>query len=861
MAIRKNRNAVVSVVTIVIALAAGAGRGGDEAPAYLDTSLSFEARAKDLLSRLTLEEKAMVLNHRGTTVERFDIRSDQWNQCLHGVCWDRPTTMFPVSIAMGATWDPALVHEEATVISTEARAVYNLWHQQPDLRAQHKGLIYRAPVVNIERNPYWGRNEEAYSEDPYLTGRIGVAYVKGLQGDDPKYLKLVSTLKHYAVNNVEQGRQSLSATVSERMLHEYWLPHFRDCIVEGQAQSVMASYNAINGVPNNINHYLLTDVLKNQWGFEGFVVSDLGGVASMVRGHERGQMAFEDAVAKSLIAGCDFSDREFEQYIPEAVRQGLLPPERLDDAVYRVLRDRFRLGEFDPPEMVPFSQISPDVICSAEHRALALKAAQKSIVLLSNKDGFLPLNRASLKKIAVIGPHADMFTSGGYSGRADNPVTPLQGIRNRAGDGIEILHACGCGITPRAATNVDRESGFSRGASVKLDASAVGESIRFPVEVRTPGTYEIKLRYKSFGTRGIFKLTIDGAEQGRPLDMYARQESYDSVADFGTKTFDTAGVKQFAFTVVGQNRSSSGYTGHFDRIMLTGAAEANYEAERLDYTATTASGPDSIGQAAAVARDADVAILYLGTTNAIEAEGRDRRSLSLPGRQEELAKAVLAANPKTVVVLMNAGPLTVPWIKDNAPAIVEAWWGGVEGGNAIADVLFGNVNPGGRLPHTVYASESQVPSTDEYDVTKGFTYMYLKGEPLFAFGHGLSYTEFKYSNLKLSRERMAASDRLTVSVDIENSGTRAGDEVVQLYVRDVECSVTRPSKELRGFERITLGPRRKKTVTMELPGDKLAFYDENTHGFVVEPGVFEVMVGSSSADIRATARFEVLAGQ
>jgi beta-glucosidase len=826
------------------------------APAYLDTSLSFEARAKDLISRLTLEEKAMVLNHRGTTVERFNLRADQWNQCLHGVVWDRPTTMFPISVAMGATWDPMLVHETATVISDEARAVYNLWHRQPDVRAQHKGLIYRSPVINIQRNPYWGRNEEAYSEDPFLTGRIGVAYVKGLQGDDPKYLKLVSTLKHYAVNNVERDRMSLSVVVSERMLHEYWLPHFRDCIVEGQAQSVMASYNAINGVPNNINHYLLTEVLKNQWGFEGFVVSDLGGVNTMVRGHEKGQMTFEDAVAKSLIAGCDFSDREFEEYIPRAVQQGLLPQERLDDAVYRVLRDRFRLGEFDPPEMVPFSRISPDVICSAEHRALALKAAQKSIVLLTNRNGFLPLNRAGLKKIAVIGPHADMFTPGGYSGRADNPVNPLQGIRNRAGAGIEIVYARGCGITPRAATQVDRETGFSRGASVKLDASTVGEYIQFPVDIRAPGTYEIKLRYKTFSTRGIFALSIDDVGQGAPIDMYASRESYDNIASFGTKTFASAGVRQFKFTATGQNSSSSGYTGHFDQIILTGPAEVNYEAERLDYVAG-AGGGDSIAQAAAVARDADVAIVYIGTTNAIEAEGRDRTSLSLPGRQEELVKAVLAANPKTVVVLMNAGPLTIPWIEDNAPAVVAAWWGGVEGGNAIADVLFGNVNPGGRLPYTVYASESQVPSQDQYDITQGFTYMYLKGKPLFAFGHGLSYTEFKYSNARLSRERMRADETLTVSIDVENTGSRAGDEVVQLYVRDIESRVTRPTKELCGFERITLEPGRKQTVTLELPGERLAFYDEQRHAFVVEPGVFEVMVGSSSADIRATGRFEV----
>ncbi len=697
---------------------------------YLDPNQPVEVRVSDLIARLTLEEKAVLLNHRGPDLERFGIKSDKWNQCLHGVWWDRPTTMFPVSIAMAATWDPALIHEVATVISDEARAIYNGWHQDPNFKGEKKGLIYRAPVINISRNPYWGRINECYGEDPFLTGRIGVAFVRGLQGDDPRYLKLVSTLKHYAVNNVEEDRQKLSAAVSERMLHEYWLPHFRDCIIEGQAQSVMASYNAINGVPNNINKLLLTDILKEQWGFGGFVVSDLGGVNTMVKGHAGGRMSFEDAVAQSLIAGCDFSDKEFMEYIPAAVRQGLLPESRLNEALFRVLRARFRLGEFDPPERVPYSRISASVICSPAHRRLSLATAQKSIVLLSNRDNLLPLDRSKVKAIAVIGPHADRFTAGGYSGKTVDPVTPLQGIRNRAAQGTEIVFATGAQIAPP----------------------------RRPPEVP------------------------------------------------------------------------------FDR-----------EAE--------------LRRAVEVAGKADVAIVYVGTTLSIEAEGRDRTNLGLPGNQEELVKAVMQANPRTVVVLLNAGPLTIPWIKEHAPAIVEAWWAGQEGGNAIADVIFGDVNPGGRLPYTVYASENQVPPQDEYDISKGFTYMYLNGAPLFAFGHGLSYTQFKYSNLELSAKQIPAHGTVIVTVDVENTGERAGDEVVQLYVRDVECRVKRPARELRGFERVRLRPGQSKTMRFELPGEKLAFYDENTHGFVVEPGAFEVLVGSSSQDIRVTGRFHVTASQ
>jgi beta-glucosidase len=726
-------NPLLTAFVVCVAFCQVAKAQGDK-PLYLDPSQPVEKRTRDLISRLTLEEKAILLDHDGPDVARLGIRSDQWNQCLHGVCWDRPTTMFPVSIAAAATWDLRLVHQEATAISDEARAIYNLWHQQPGLPAQHKGLIYRAPVINISRNPYWGRINECFGEDPFLTGRIGVAYVKGLQGDDGKYLKLVATLKHFAVNNVEKNRQNLSASVSERMLYEYWLPHFRDCVVEGGAQSVMASYNAINGVPNNINHFLLTDILKQQWGFEGFVVSDLGGVNTMVNGHLRKKVGFEEAVAQSLNAGCDFSDKEFMDYIPAAVRGGLLTEARLDNALYRVLRDRFRLGEFDPPELVPFSGISSDVICSPEHRSLALQVARESIVLLQNKRGLLPLDRSTLKRVAVIGPHAEIFTPGGYSGKADHPVNPLHGLKNRAAPETEILYAQGCGIGVRP----ERRGGA-------------------------------------------------------------------------------------------------------DRPALNAADE-----------------PASIQEAAEIARKSDVAIVYVGTTEAIESEGRDRTSLALPGEQEKLIEAVYAANPKTIVVLLNAGPLTIPWVKDHVPAIVEAWWNGVEGGDAIADVIFGNYNPAGRLPLTVYASESQVPPQDEYDITKGFTYMYVQGPPLFAFGHGLSYTKFTYGKLKLSDRRIVPDGQITANIKVTNSGRREGDEVVQLYVREVKPCVKRPAEELRGFQRVHLKPDESTTVTLTVPGKNLAFYDETVHGFRVNPGPFEILIGAASDDIRSQAEFEVV---
>jgi beta-glucosidase len=456
----------------------------------------------------------------------------------------------------------------------------------------------------------------------------------------------------------------------------------------------------------------------------------------MVKGHLKGQVSFEQAVADSLKAGCDFSDDEFMKYIPAAARQGLLPEARLNDALYRVLRDRIRLGEFDPPELVPYSRISPSVICSPEHRALALEMARESMVLLKNQDHFLPLDKTKIKRIAVIGPHAAMFTPGAYSGKADRPVTPLQGLKNRVGTGVEIVYNKGCTIAPRS------------------------------------------------------------------------------------------------------NRRNN---------------ETNSASD------TTGDETSSIKAAAEAARQAEAAIVFAGTTEAIETEGRDRTNLALPGRQEELIEAVVAANPKTVVVLMNAGPLTIPWVKKNVPAILEAWWNGVEGGDAIADILFGDYNPAGRLPLTVYASESQVPPQDEYDVTKGFTYMYIQGEPLFAFGHGLSYTTFSYGKLDLSASRITSDGKITAAIDITNTGSCEGDEVVQLYVHELKPVVKRPAEELRGFQRVHLKPGETRTVSLTVPAEKLAFYDENIHAFRVHPGPFEILVGSASDDIRAKANLEVIA--
>jgi len=451
---------------------------------YLDPTQPIDNRVDDLISRMTLEEKATELDHKASGIPRLQIPEwGGWNQCLHGV-WakTRTTTLFPVSIAMAATWDPELVHAETTAISDEARAMYNIHERGPSTPC---GLVYRGPVINISRNPRWGRIQECYGEDPYLTGRIGVAYVKGLQGDDPKYMKIAATLKHYAVNNVEQGRLSLSATVSERMLYEYWLPHFRDCVMEGHVASMMAAYNSINGVPCIANKLLLTDIPRGQWGFDGFIVCDLTGVRHLVDGHHMTtDMAV--AVANALNAGCDYDDAEYRMNIPKAVERKLVTEDVVNRALGRVMKIGFRLGAFDPPEMVPFSKIPESVIDSPEHRELALKAARESIVLLSNKNNFLPLDKTKLKTVAVIGPAAEKPEYGNYYhyNNEQNKVTPLQGLKNRLGAGVEIRSAVGCGILPDKTDDAELAKAVETAKGADVAFVFVGTNLKVEAEDR-----------------------------------------------------------------------------------------------------------------------------------------------------------------------------------------------------------------------------------------------------------------------------------------------------------------------------------------------------------------------------------------
>ncbi len=713
----------------LFALATAAFAQTDAKPGYLDPAEPIEQRITDLLGRLTLEEKASQLNHLNTGVPRLQIPMwGGWNQTLHGVWSKEPTTLFPAAIAMGATWDPELVHTVADAMSDEARALYQAKADGP--RSKH-GLVYRSPVINISRDPRWGRIQEVFSEDPFLTGRMAVAYVTGLQGGDINHLKVAATVKHFAVNNVKTGRQHLSAEVDERNLMEYWLPHWRAAIMEAHAQSVMSSYNAINGTPDATNHYLLTDILRVKWGFDGFVTDDLGAVALLTgsrpgREREAGQRATEDpveAAAMAIKAGNDSDDTEFEVNIPLAVKRGLLTTSDVDGALRNVLRVGFRLGAFDPPESSPYSKITMSSVRSPEHLALSLQTAKESITLLSNKRNFLPLKREAVHSIAVIGPAGSTdYETGNYYGKPARKEGVAEALRELSSGKIDVRY--------------EKGAGFVEAADPALVAKAVD-----------------------------------------------------------------------------------------------------------------------------LAKKSDVVILCMGTNLQVEAEGKDRRDLNLPGAQEQLLEAVAAANPQTVLVLMNAGPLAVTWAQDHLPAILAAWYPGEAGGTAIARTLFGDDNPGGHLPYTVYANLDGVPPPNEYDVSKGYTYLYFKGLPLYPFGHGLSYTHFEYSRLSVSAKSVNSTGHIDVSFDVTNAGDRAGDDVAQLYTHQVKSNVVQPIKSLRAFKRVTLQPGETKRVSFTLPASQLAFYDVRSKDFRVEPGVFNLLIGTSAEDIRLKSALSVEAGR
>ncbi|HOA41343.1 MAG: glycoside hydrolase family 3 C-terminal domain-containing protein [Halanaerobiales bacterium] len=702
----------------------------NEIPAYKNPELTIDERVDDLVSRMTLEEKISQMLYSSSAIGRLDVHEyNWWNECLHGVARAGTATVFPQAIGMAATFSPERLFKVAAAIADEARAKYNAARRHED-RGIYKGLTFWTPNINIFRDPRWGRGQETYGEDPYLTSRLGVSFIKGLQGDDPQYMKAAACAKHFAVHSgPESERHEFDAIASPKDMRETYLPAFRDAVKEAKVEAVMGAYNRTNGEPCCASKTLMQDILRDEWGFEGHYVSDCGAILDFHEHHKITSGPVESA-ALAVNMGCDLNCGWIYEHLAEAVKQGLVSEETIDVSVKRLFRTRFKLGMFDPEDRVPFNKIPYEVNDSDEHRQLALETARESIVLLKNKDSFLPLNKDEIKTIAVIGPNADRkdVLLGNYFGLPSKYVTVLEGIQQAVNEDTRVFYAEGC---------------------------ALGE---------TPESF-----------------------WGNPP--------------------------------------------------TTGFAEALTVAEKSDVVIMCLGlSPDFEGEEGAVAESDG---------------GGDKVDLKLPGLQLELLQAISQLGKPIVLVLLNGSPVELNWPHDNVEAIVEAWYPGEEGGTAVADVIFGKYNPAGRLPITFVKSIDQLPPFRDYSM-ENRTYRYMESAPLYPFGYGLSYTSFEYSNLKVSREELSTEDNddLLVSVEVENTGKLAGDEVVQLYIKDLEASVRVPHWQLNGVQRIHLQPGEKARVEFTLTKRQFALIDEEGK-CLLEPGVFRIYVGGQQPDERS----------
>ena len=871
-------------------------------PAYRDVSVDFEMRAADLVERMTLEEKISQLGNSSAAIERLDVpRYDWWNECLHGVARAGVATVFPQAIGMAATFDRNMMNDVATVISDEARAKHHEALRKDD-HGRYKGLTFWSPNINIFRDPRWGRGQETYGEDPYLTGQMGIQFVRGLQGDDPKYLKVVATAKHYAVHNgPEPDRHSFNVVPNARDLWETYLPAFYDLIVSAKAYSVMGAYNRVDGESSCASWMLLRDILREQWKFNGYVVSDCGAIWDIYANHKIVNNG-EEAAAIGLRRGCDLDcGGVYQKRLLAAVQNGLIDEAEIDLAVYRLMLARMKLGMFDPPEIVKYAQIPSSVNDCAEHSELALKMAQKSITLLKN-DGLLPLDKKQLKTIAVVGPNADSVAAlrGNYYGTASHPVTVLDGIRRAAGPGVQVLYSQGCSLVKADPLAIDGRYLFTTDADGQDVKGLRGEYYRGkelegePVLVRidpsvamdwgrsSPTATEVSQGILS-PEQGLGEDHFSVRWTGRLVPPSSGEYKLGLMSDDGARLYIDGekivdGWSNHAMTpftvamTLEKGRSYDVRIEYYDNVKEAGIyfiwQQPGTETQN-DALAGYQVSPQTIEDV----KKADVAIFVGGLDASWEGEEMsnrtgvegfnkgDRTNITLPQIQLDTLRVLQQTGTPTVFVLMTGSAVAFDGMDATLQAIAEAWYPGQRGGDAVADVLFGDYNPAGRLPVTFYTSTDELGDFSDYNMTagKGKTYRYYQGKPLYPFGHGLSYTTFKYSNMKISRKKIKADGTLKVSVDVSNVGQRDGEEVVQLYVHDVESSRPMPLKQLRGFERISLEKGQKKTVTFSLkPIEDMRYYDGWHQQYQVEPGEFEIQVGASSSDIRLTGRVNVV---
>ena len=853
------------LIATTLALSAAAYLAGaqDTKPAYLDPSLPAEQRAADLVHRMTLPEKATQLVNQARAIPRLNIPAyDWWSESLHGVMRDG-TTEFPEPIGLGATFDAPVIHQMAEVIGIEGR----IKHAQA-VRAGHsdifEGLDFWAPNINIFRDPRWGRGQETYGEDPFLTARLGVAFVSGLQGDDPRYYRAISTPKHFAVHSgPEPTRHIADVSVSKHDELDTYLPAFRATVIEAKAGSVMCAYNSINGQPACANEFLLQDQLRGKWGFKGYVVSDCGAMIDIFKGHHF-KPTQPEASAISLQRGMDnecvdgtnkvTDDHDYKPYL-DAVKLGFLKESEIDVALTRTFTARMKLGMFDPPEMTPFTKIDEKLLDSAAHRALARRIANESMVLLKN-DGVLPLRTTNIK-IAVVGPLADQVKVllGNYNGIPSHTVSVLEGLRAEFPaatinyvPGTQFLRKDVTPV-PTAVLTADGKPGV-RASYSKLGITTANQKEKpAPLATRIEPVIDLAAAPLPKEVAGVKPLAVHWEATLTPQET-------------GEYNLGIQGTGSFRLTLDGKELTKANHDGgvepklsrvHLEKdkpyqlLVTYGEGRNNPPAVRLLWSKVDLA-PDPA--AVAAARDADVVVAVVGITSELEGEemqvneegfkGGDRTSIDLPKPEQALLEAVAATGKPLVVVLTNGSALGVNWAATHANAILEAWYPGEEGGSAVAETLSGKNNPAGRLPVTFYKDVNQLPPFESYAM-KGRTYRYFEGAPLYPFGYGLSYTTFTYSDLFIPNNPVTAGSPLMAEVTVTNTGQRAGDEVAQLYLSFPKIPGA-PLRALRAFQRVRLNAGASQRLRFELQPRDLSMVTEDGVPIVAE-GVYTVSVG------------------
>ncbi|GAB6928349.1 glycoside hydrolase family 3 protein [Paenibacillus sp. JCM 10914] len=801
---------------------------------FQNPDLPLEQRVNDLVSQFTLAEKIALMCQYQTAVPRLGVpQYKHGTEGAHGVAWLGEATVFPQNTGLACTWNPELMRSIGSVIADETRVYY-----QRD-KAMN-GLTVWAPTVDMERDPRWGRTEEAYGEDPHLTGELAAGLVQGMQGDHPFYLKTVATLKHYYGNNNEVDRGSASVSIDPRNKREYYLKAFETPFRKGGAKSMMTAYNSINGVPCNLNHEV-NDIVKDEWGMDGFVVGDAGDVLGTVMDHHY-VASYAEAVAGSVRAGIDSitDDQNISfQALRDALDQALLCESDLDRALRNTFRVRFRLGEFDPDDRNPYHHVPESKLCAPDHAELSLQAARESVVLLKN-DGLLPLARDPRASTALIGPLANEAYTDWYSGTPPYRITPLQGIQEKLGDAPVQFHTgldrvrLRCKATGRYVTICAEDHSLRADATDSAQATIL--------ERNDWGWGSETLRLISSGKF----VTESESKQLQPTADEARGWFVKEAFRFEDTAEGAVTMKSWDGSPVGMDAQGRLLACHED-----GPDEgASFILEQVQ---------NGIEAAVAAAAAADKAIVFVGNSPFINGkETIDRPDITLPPSQHALIQAVYEANPNTVVVIVGGYPFAVNWEQEHIPSILFTSHAGQELGHAVADVLYGDYNPAGRLNMTWYKSVDQLPDIMDYDIIKGKrTYQYFDGDVLYPFGHGLSYSSFRYTNLSLSHAQMTQDGSVTVAIDVKNESTIAGDEVVQLYVRAEHSRIPRPLRTLKGFRRIHLAPGSSETVKFELSAQELAYWDVTRDRYCVESGTYLLMIGPSSSQALASMRLQV----